>query len=270
MQIYYINVETYADRRAFMEGQFEKLGLVAERLAAVTPADLSSSDLDAYCSPRRARWLTPMELCCSLSHVAAARALLASGAPHALVLEDDAVLSARLPRFLAAFEAMPPDLDVLRLETTRGQRLRLLPSGLPDIAGIGLHRSYSWAFGAGGYIVSRRGAAKIVASPETRLHAADRYLFDPYAALPRQLMAYQAKPTMIVQVSELEGDAAAQLPSRMSDRDVKLETQRPYFWAALPGRVARWVERDILIAVQKAWHEHVRGARKTAVPFTPD
>lgn len=270
MQIYYINVDSYADRRAFMEGQFANLGLAGERIAAVTPKDISADDLDAYCSPRRARWLTPMEFCCSLSHLAAANALLASGAPHALVLEDDAVLSARLPRFLAAFEAAPPDLDLLRLETTRNQRLRLLPSGLPEIAGIGLYRSYSWAFGAGGYIVSRGGAEKIAASPETRLHAADRYLFDPYAALPRQMVAYQAKPTMIVQVSELEGDAAAQLPSRMSDRVVKLQTQRPYFWAALPGRVIRWVERDVLIAIQKAWHEYVRGARKTPVPFTPD
>ena len=41
MDIYYINLARRTDRRDFMEAQFQKLGLAATRIEAVTPADIS-------------------------------------------------------------------------------------------------------------------------------------------------------------------------------------------------------------------------------------
>src|SRR5690242_19024849 len=100
MQIYYINMARRTDRRAFMEAQLAKLGLEATRIEAVTPETFLASAVTAS----RGR-LTPVALSCSLSHVKAAEALLASGDPCALILEDDAILSTRLPEFLAALDA---------------------------------------------------------------------------------------------------------------------------------------------------------------------
>lgn len=269
MQIYYINVDAHLDRRAFMESQLQTLGLAATRIPAVTPAELASSDIEAACDPRRAGWILPMELSCSLSHVRAMNALLDSGGHHALVLEDDAVLSVGLPRFLAAFDARPADADVVRLET-RHQRLRLLPAGVPDIGGIRMFRCYSVAFGAAGYIVSRSGAAKIVASPESRLHAIDTFLFNPYGILPRRLRTLQASPALVIQADQVDGPDAPPLPSVVTGRNHKAELQRPHYWQRLPGRIGKWVERDIIVGAQKTWHQYVRGAQKMPVPFTPE
>lgn len=268
MQIYYINVDAHLERRAFMDGQLHKLGLSATRLRAVTPAEVLDTDIEAACNPRRSGWIMPMELSCSLSHLRAMQALLDSGAAHALILEDDAVLSVGLPRFLEAFDARPPDFDVVRLET-RHQRLRLLPAGVPDIGGIGIFHNHSVALGAAGYIVSRSGAAKIVASPQSRLHAIDTFLFNPYISR-RKLNVLQAKPALVIQADQVNGPDAPPLPSLLTDRNRKTELQRPHFWRRLPGRIGGWIERDIIIGTQKIWHQHIRGARKTPVPFTAE
>ena len=269
MRIYYINVAAHRERCDFMDGQFRALGLAAERVDAITPAGLSAADLETSCNPRRGNWLTPMELCCSLSHVAALKAFLASDAPHALVLEDDAVLSTRLPRFLAHFESEPLGIDLLRLET-RHENLRLLPDDRPEIEGVRFYTLHSWASGSAGYIVSRGAAQRIAESRMTRLHASDRFLFNTYLPLLRQLVTLQANPALIVQADQLQTGNLPKLVSQLADRHTKRSAQAPYYWRRRPARIANWIRRDIIVAAQKAWHQYVRGAKKTPVPFAPD
>ncbi|MEO6394500.1 MAG: glycosyltransferase family 25 protein [Devosia sp.] len=269
MRVYYINVAAHLERRDFMEGQFRALGLAAERIDAMTPAGLTTADLETWCNPRRGTWLTPMELCCSLSHVAALNAFIASDADFGLILEDDAVLSARLPQFLTQFEAEPAGIDLLRLET-RHENLRLLPDARPAIEGVQFYTSHSWASGSAGYIVSRRAAERIAASRLTRLHASDRFLFNPYLPLLRHLVTRQANPALVIQADQLKSGHGPKLVSQLADRHIKRSAQAPFYWRRRPARIANWIRRDIIVAAQKAWHQYVRGAKKTPVPFAPD
>lgn len=69
MRIYYINLDRRTDRRSEMQAKFVRLGLTAERVSAVTPAEISDEQRAKYCDARNRHWMTDVELCCSLSHI---------------------------------------------------------------------------------------------------------------------------------------------------------------------------------------------------------
>ena len=127
MLAYYINLDRRPERRASMEARFAALGIEHMRIAALTPADVTEDQRQRYCNPLAYRWQTEGELACSLSHIAAMRAFLATPAPFAVILEDDTILSPALKPFLDRFEQQPPNVDVLRIETDNS-RLRLPPA----------------------------------------------------------------------------------------------------------------------------------------------
>ncbi|MCC6271819.1 MAG: glycosyltransferase family 25 protein, partial [Microbacteriaceae bacterium] len=197
MQIFYINLERRPDRRVFMEEQFARLGLAATRVAAATPAVLSPAEVARFCDPRHRLWLTPEELSCSHSHLRTYDAFLATGAPWAAIFEDDAVLSARLPSFLAAFDAAPPPLDLVRLETDF-HRLVIHRRG-DMVDGIRLARYVGWERGSAGYLVSRRAAALHLASDAMRRRATDVALFHHVSPTWRHLAVRQADPALCSQ-----------------------------------------------------------------------
>jgi glycosyl transferase, family 25 len=262
MRIYYINLAQRTDRRRFMESQFEKLGLLATRIEAVAPQDLTAADVQRYCNPERSAWLVPTQLCCGLSHQRVAATLLEQGARHALVLEDDAVLSGRLPSFLRAFaEEERPDVNLLRIETTF-EPMRLARSGTPDIAGIALMRLYSWAVGTCGYIISRMGAEAIAQSPEFRFKPADQVLSNPYEALPRQLGLLQSNPGLAVQAERM--DAGTPLGSTINP-----ERDSPQYAGRNAVSFTMSMNRHIVGPARKTWHQYISGARKHDVPFSP-
>ena len=101
-----------------MEEQFARLGLRATRIEAVTPETIPAADgvpeirPGASCRPRSV---------CSMSHVRAARTLLASRTRRtALILEDDAVLSQSTSRSsLPRLRPAPLVLDALRIEAIK-------------------------------------------------------------------------------------------------------------------------------------------------------
>ncbi|RYE08549.1 MAG: glycosyltransferase family 25 protein [Hyphomicrobiales bacterium] len=260
MQIYYLNMARDADRRVFMEQQFSRLGLAATRIEAVARDDLTDADradilrIDAAGSKLWA-------FCVTLSHIRAMRALLGTNAPHALIFEDDAVLSSRLPAFLAAYDAAPPALDLLRIETSFHQ-LRLKP---PETAldGYNICRPYSFEGGRAGYIVTRLAAEIISSSREVRRLPHDKAMFDPYEPLPRRLRVRQLSPALVAQAQYVaRGDeprfvgAPRQPPT---PREMGL-----HGWLQFAARAVR---RDTTVAVQKAWHQYVGGAKKQRVPF---
>ena len=117
MRIFYINLDRRTDRRTQMEERLANLGLAASRLSAITPDQLSDADRAFSCNPQKFYWMTPEECACTQSHLKALRAFLDSGDSHGLILEDDAVLSPRLPGFLNTFQHAPPPIDIVRLET---------------------------------------------------------------------------------------------------------------------------------------------------------
>jgi glycosyl transferase family 25 len=267
MQVYYINVAARTDRRAFMEGQLERLGLAAERIDAVTPAQVPDADRAAYSHPSRPYWLSIPELACSLSHLRVMERHLADGAPMSLVLEDDAVLSRRLPAFLAALEKSPREFDLLRIETSDA-RVRVRPEG-PTVAGIEIVRLVGYDAGSCGYVLSRRGAQRILANVEARKRPVDQAFFDSYAPLARSIVVRQAVPGLCVQ-SRMPVGGVAELVSDLGNGDARPAAEAPYAWRHRLHRWRRAIYRDTVIALHKQWFVHAAGAKLIHIPFLAD
>jgi glycosyl transferase family 25 len=271
MQIYFINLASRPDRRAEMETQLARLGLAARRIEAITPADIAAADKRLFCDPRHFHWLTETELACSLSHIRAYQAIIDTGAPFGLVFEDDVVLSDSLPAMLAAFEAAPPAVDIVKLEAGP-DTLRVDP-GTPIMVGrTALRQVHSYAAGAAGYIVSRRTAERLVRQDWMRRIQTDSLLFNPYARLVRSgLVMRHADPALCVQLEMLrpaDTGAASNIGAARSSRaDLERGLTAP---VRLLHRLRTHYERDILMGVQKSWHQLVGGARKRTIPFSPD
>jgi glycosyl transferase, family 25 len=268
--IFYINLAGRTDRRRLMEGQFQALGLAARRIEAVTPAELTPADLARYGDPQRLHWLTPTEISCSLSHLKAMRAFTAGGAPHAVIFEDDVVLSPSLPGFLTAFEAAPPAFGLVKLETF-DEPLRLKPGNEGEIAGVALRRGFGGSSGSAGYIVSRRAAEIILGRDDLCRASADRALFNPHEPLGRHVTMRLADPGLCIQEHRLPGRSPTGNVSDLhTDRTGRAAAEQPLSWRRLPLLLARGFNRDIREGSIKTWHQIVGGARKQRIPFKAD
>ena len=260
MQIYYINLARRTDRRAFMEAQFARLGLEATRIEAVTPDDLTDADRQG----KREHWisgaLSDAALCCSLSHHRALNALLATSEPWGLILEDDAVLSTRLPAFLEAFAKAPPKALLVRIEAAVHAHLTLRKADASYVA-VGLHRYTGWDMGAAGYLVSQEGARLVLASEIIRRTDIDVAMFYDVVELSRRLRPLQASPGLCVQAHNL-GDAG-----QSHARSDLAGSRSPSHWWR---QAARALHRDVVQAVRKAWWRFALGGERKKVPFSID
>jgi glycosyl transferase, family 25 len=265
--IFYINLAARTDRRIFMAEQFERLGLQAARIEAVTSEAVPAKQRARYGDPRRHGWLTPAELACSLSHMKAAEAALRTGAPWALILEDDARLSPRLPHFLAALAAKPPALDVLRLEAVY-RPVPMVPSRELEIEHYRAFRLYGWLNGAGAYIVSAR-AAQVLASGEGMLgKTADDALFNPYQPLSRRLTVRCLSPALCIEAETYLNEAAPTSdinPQRLG----RGAAEAAHFWHNILRKAQLILDRDIWQGGRRSWHM-IRGVKKRDLPFQGD
>lgn len=189
--ILWINLDARTDRRAFMEQQFADLGLSADRVPAVTPADLRA----------RVAALSASEQCVTESHRAAWRAIAQSERDYALILEDDAVLSPSLPGFIDDVAATMTQLDIVRIET--GPRRVKLSPALMRTGAVALHRAYSDQWGTAGYIINAACAARLLDEPLVYERALDRCLFDPRGALFAKTEWRQCAPGLCIQGDQL-------------------------------------------------------------------
>jgi glycosyl transferase family 25 len=263
LPILYINLEQRPDRRAFMEGQFARLGLTATRIAAATPAEVTLDQRDRYCNPRRYRWMSPAAFACSLSHLKALASLLETGAPLGLILEDDAELSSRLPAVLAAMEQSPPRFDIIRIEANP-YPVRLQSAVRGSIAGVDLHNAASWAVGSAGYLASRRAATHIAAGDELFRNPVDEALFNPYRPLGRALSIAHCDPGLCIQ---LDAQTAAGASNINPPAGPLPDAARPAAPIRLAFAVRGILDRDIRMGGLKLWAGIARGARKRRVPF---
>lgn len=259
--IYYINLTRRPDRRAFMESQLNKLGLAGTRIEAVTPDALTSAERDRPINPMTGLPLPEPALCCGLSHLRVLETMLARSEPWAVVLEDDAVLSASLPAFLTAFAAAPPRAAIVRIEAAAHANLTLWRSDL-TIGGVRLHRYIGYDIGSAGYLISAGAARVVLASPEPRRRDIDVAMFNDLSPLARQLKPLQANPALCIQAQSLSHENAyaqsdltpLRTPSQLSP------------W----GRLRVAFQRDVSQQVRKGWRRLAHGGIRTRVPFNPD
>ncbi|HRO52609.1 MAG TPA: glycosyltransferase family 25 protein [Alicycliphilus sp.] len=163
--IWYINLARDVERRERMEQEFARLGLIATRLEAVWWADLPPERQDALYAPllNQHQYYQPLangEKGCYASHVALWQALLTSDATAFVVLEDDVCLDVSLAQTLHALAKRPTDWDMVKLQGRPREKVRA-SRALGDRSLVQYERVPSMT---AGYVVSRSGARKLLAS----------------------------------------------------------------------------------------------------------
>ena len=269
MRSYYINLDARTDRRAYMETQFARLGIEAERIAATTPADIEPEALARHCDTGKSIWIAPAELAGSLSHRKAWRTMLERGLPHALILEDDVCLSSCLPAFL---EDIGPDcegVDIIRIET-RSRRISLSAPMASKKQGFSLHRPFSFEWGAAGYIISAACARRLLAVDGFFDLPVDNLMFHPASSLYASLTIRQTVPGLCTPGDAVENSGG----NGLWESNIHLDRSSRFHISGEPLKGHRKIAREM----RRLWLQarnlgagslnYLRfGARWTTIPF---
>jgi glycosyl transferase family 25 len=107
MKAFVINLKSNPERRSFMAGQLERLGIEYEFVEAIVGLERCGDP--RWNAPERSRReisreLRPGEVGCALSHAAVYDEIVSRGLPWAFILEDDATLHEDVPLVLRKLE----------------------------------------------------------------------------------------------------------------------------------------------------------------------
>jgi len=263
--IYYINLASRPDRRTFMERQLNNLGLEGRRVEAITPADISAATIAQLCDRNQRFYRRENELACTLSHKKAWREILEGGHDQAVVLEDDALLSSRLPAFLASLENLP--FDILRFEAA-SRRIRVLPVTTTLESGIRIRPFRSTPFGSSGYVVTAQAIRRMIDHPNVGRLPIDVALYGTFSEPGQSLRRYHTDPALCIQLGNQPeaGDVAK------NDMDDSGEIHRyaidhPVRYAA--EKTVSGILHGLRNAVDHVAHLP-RGLRSEKIPFAHD
>ena len=159
LQTWVINLDRAPERLARVAAQLQRVGLPFEQLPAVDARRLSPEQQAALdeATFRRRHGMTPLpgELGCYLSHVEAMQRMLRSGAEFGLVLEDDVLITERLPAALQGLMAHADRWDMVKLSAVHSGT----PQRILEVApGQWLAVMLSRCTGSSAYLINRRAA----------------------------------------------------------------------------------------------------------------
>lgn len=209
MDVFVINLDRSPERWHDLSTRAKAAGFQPVRFAAIDGQDLPAADLARLRALQSGSYpaLGARELGCFLSHHALWQAHLASGKNWVLILEDDVHFSGLAP-LLDHTHWLPEDADLVKCEAFP-EKARLGPprDAVPTDAaprGMALARLRGRYHGTGGYFLSRRGAAKLLALATSRVEAVDRLIFD-IALRGQACVIYQTIPAPVIQDAFLRG-----------------------------------------------------------------
>lgn len=191
-----INLARHADRWEWVTANFRNANVAVERIDAVDAADPGTKALLEHIT-QSGSGLSPAEAACILSHRKAWQTLVDSGGDHLAIFEDDVHVSADMHQLLDR-RLLRPGMDLIKLEIPSG-KVSYAHRATAPFLGRRLHRLISKAYGAGGYIVSRRCALRLLELSERCSQPADVILFDDASPIWREFGALQVVPAACVQ-----------------------------------------------------------------------
>jgi glycosyl transferase family 25 len=240
MRALILNMATATDRMGFMAAQMTALDLEWERIEAVTPATLQPPEGD----PVWRRWQRPLrvtEMALCASHMAAWTRVEALGEP-CLVLEDDAVLSTRLPAFLASVAGLA-GLEHISLET-RSRKKLLGRRARPDAP---IRRLYQDRTGSAAYVVWPSGARKLLAHARRSGAPSDALISSTYT-----MASWQADPALAVQLDQC---AAYGVPQAIPTASLIDAVKKPSLEAETPLLRRAYRLRRIAAQLRMGWRQ---------------
>ena len=262
MKAYCINLDRRPDRLQHMTGLLARHGIGFERVAAVDGRDPQVAAAAADCREGMSgHRMSAGAYACFQSHREVWRRLVASGAPHAMVLEDDLLIAEGFAAYLEA-GWLPADADLVKLET---YQIRLHRDSGPGLAARGrrLYRLRSRHAGTGCYVIARSAAEQLLAATETISDPVDETMFNHASPLFAGLRIYQMVPSPVIQ-GEGQGEAAGQdgsgwAQSSIPDRYAPGSPARILQAERFPARLRRRLRAEI-------WSV-VAGTRYVVVPY---
>lgn len=201
MLIYVISLRQHANRREHLAGAFDAAGLGVEWIEAVDGRTVASDDIIRRGSYPRAgsHALTPTQYGCYLSHVKCWQAFLETGAPFVAIFEDDVHLAEDIGVFLEQAQGwFPEDADIVKLETCL-QPVRLESQSVDTVFGRELFRLRYRHLGSAAYILSRKGARKLLENSAKLAMGVDAVMFNPRPRLKHEMINYQIDPAICIQ-----------------------------------------------------------------------
>jgi glycosyl transferase, family 25 len=208
MRIFVINLARRPDRMAAMAAQLERLDLAYERFDAVDARTADPVELSAPFAVQGAMAdLTPGDKACTTSHMHLWRRIASGPENHAVILEDDILLSEAAPKFLSNSDWIPPAAGLIKLERF-GDRDQLT---VVDRRGVrAFDREVAPLLsrhpGSGGYVISREKAALLAAMTQKIDLPIDQLLFNPaYSPVFRALNPWQMVPAILEQTPDVGG-----------------------------------------------------------------
>lgn len=193
MKILLINLDKSTDRLEQQRNQFNELGLVFERLPAVTIHDFSDEDYKRMAFNGQ-RPMKQSELACFLSHKKAWDYIVENNEP-CVVLEDDAILVKDFKNILEDLKSIEK-LDYVTFEVHgRKKTLSKKPLYLLKQAQYKLFELHIDRSGAAGYWLTPKGAKILLDFMHERaIGLADEFIHSCY-----ELKAYQIEPAALLQ-----------------------------------------------------------------------
>ena len=199
------------------------IGVPFVRFEALDPERAARHPGYSLVPPLPGRPWAPGELACLLSHYEVWRLIAEGPDEFGMVLEDDLLVDPRLKKVLEGEAGIPPDADVVKLETG-SQMVTLSRRSVSTVGGPAWHRLLSVHDGAGAYLLSRRTARLLTPRLASFRAPADDLLFKGTLGTGKRLRVYQAVPALAIQSVILP--PAAQLKHLSSG----LEDQRRQAW----------------------------------------
>ena len=196
-----INLDGDKERYEFCSNQFLKNKCPINRFNAINGSEITDKEYDQFCigRPLFNKNKGKNGMACHLSQEALFNKIIEENLDCAAVFEDDIWLSPTIAHLLNDTKWLPEDFDIIRLEA--GTNRILLSSDFSLVFDRKLYRLLSNAWGAAGYIISRKGAKKILSFPKSvrKSNDWDLYASDLGSIISKQLIKYQVHPAVCIQ-----------------------------------------------------------------------
>ncbi len=257
MKVYCINLDRRPDRLAHMTEQFERLGIDFIRVPAVDGQDPGVWTEAKKCGVGFVgKKMSDGAYACFQSHRKIWQMLIESGDGHAMVLEDDVLLSSGVEQYLSA-NWVPEDADLVKLETFE-VRVHLSRNQCAVAGPRGLKRLASSHLGTGGYVFSKQAAITLLGETRAIDAPIDEFLFNQQSPFFSVLTTYQMTPAPVIQ-----GDRAKQTTdwaqTSITERFAQGVTAPNILPETLVQRIQRRLREEIRALRQ--------GSRYVVVPF---
>ncbi len=192
LPVYVINMDKDMDRLARIASLLSQQGMEFERISGVKGLAVPNWAADDF----REANLLPGEIGCYASHLVAARMLFDSGHNVAAIFEDDIILFDGLaPALTLIVEHAPNGWDLINIASS-SRRSMLSVAKMSLDRHIVRYSRYPW--GTAGYLLSRSGAQKMLASRRRQV-SFDVELRHPWRL---DLNSYGVQPQLVRQTDD--------------------------------------------------------------------